>query len=194
MQARPRPPVRVVAPLVGAVLVLCVLGVRSHVRRVEVERRAGAVASELVGRPVRVDCPGVISRHVVFEDNDGAVRFSAQGVPDSETRLSAATCDGLRRVFDRGAALDLECLYWNCSAADTRAARAVAVLAHESVHMRGIADEGAAECDAQDVVAQAAVRLGLTPRSAASLAHWMATDYAELLPDRYRACAAANAS
>lgn len=189
-----RPPVRVVAPLIAGALLLCVLGVRSHLRRVDVERRAGAVASELVGHPVRVHCPGLIRRHLVFDDHEGEVRFSAAGTPQPETHLSANTCDGLRRVLDHGAALDLECLWWRCSAADTRAAMAIAVLTHESMHMRGVADEGAAECQAQLAVAGAAVRLGLTSRSAASLAHWMATDYADELPDRYRACAASNDS
>src|SRR5215475_1229722 len=101
------PPVRVLAPLVAGVLALGVLGVRGHIRRAQVERRAGAVASTIVGHKVHVNCPGPIRRHLFYEITEGRVRFSADGVPDPETNLSAATCDGLRRVIDEGAALDL---------------------------------------------------------------------------------------
>jgi hypothetical protein len=190
VEGAPRPPVRVVAPLIAGVLVLAVLGVRGHVRRVEVERRAGKVAGAIAGHHVRVHCPGPIRRHLFYEISEGRVRFSADGVPNPETNLSGAACTGLRRVLDRGASLNLECLFWQCSPADTRAAMALAVLTHEAVHMRGVIDEGATECEAQERVEATALRLGLTPPSAESLAHWMRTDYAELLPEQYRACAA----
>jgi hypothetical protein len=194
VQGTPRPPVRVVAPLVLGVLVLAALGVRGHVRRVEVEHRASAVASAIAGRSVRVHCPGVIRRHLSYEITEGRVRFSAAGMPDPETNLSADACSGLRRVLDRGAAMNLECLYWQCSAADTRAAMGLIVLTHESVHMRGVMDEGATECEAEQRVEATALELGLTPAAAQSVAHWARTDYAELLPEQYRACAAANAA
>src|SRR5436190_17664097 len=122
MEGTPRPPVRVVAPLLAGVLVLCVLGVRGHVRRMEVEREAAEVASAIAGHSVKVHCPGPIRRHVFYEITEGRVRFSADGVPDRETNLSADACAGLRRVLDEGSALSLECLYWNCSKADTQAA------------------------------------------------------------------------
>jgi hypothetical protein len=185
----PRPPVRVVAPLIAGVLVLAVLGVRGHIRRTEVEHHAADVAGAIAGHRVRVHCPGPIRRHLLYEITEGRVRFSADGVPAAETNLSGDVCAGLRRVLDRGAALDLQCLSWRCSVADTRAAMALAVLTHESVHMRGVMDEDATECEAQERVETTALRFGLTPPSARSLAHWMRTDYAELLPDQYRACA-----
>jgi hypothetical protein len=194
MEGAPRPPVRVVAPLIAGVLVLAVLGVRGHVRRVEVERRAGEVASAIAGHQVRVHCPGPIKRHLFYEITEGRVRFSAEGVPDPETNLSGDACAGLRRVLDRGATLNLQCLFWRCSADDTRAAMALAVLTHESVHMRGVMDEGATECEAGTRVATTALQLGLTPQSAAAVAHWQRTDYAELLPEQYRACADSNAA
>jgi hypothetical protein len=186
----PRPPVRVVAPLVAGVLVLAVLGVRGHVRRMEVEHRASDVASAIAGRSVRVHCPGVLRRHLSYEITEGRVRFSAAGVPDPGTNLSADACAGLRRVLDKSAALNLECLYWRCSPDDTRAAMGLIVLTHESVHMRGVMDEGATECEAQARVEATALKLGLTPAAAQSVAHWAATDYAELLPEQYRTCAA----
>jgi hypothetical protein len=190
VDATPRPPVRVVAPLIAGLLALAVLGVRGHVRRIEVQHHAAAVAGAIAGHHVRVHCPGPIRRHLFYEITEGRVRFSAAGVPAAETNLSGDACEGLRRVLDRGASLDLQCLYWQCSAGDTRAAMAIAVLTHESVHMRGVMEEGANECEAQDRVETTALALGLTPASAQSLAHWMRTDYAELLPEQYRACAA----
>jgi hypothetical protein len=186
VQGTPRPPVRVVAPLIAAALVLVVLGVHGHIRRVEVEHRAGEVASAIAGHDVRVHCPGPIRRHALYEITEGRVRFSAEGVPDPETNLSARACDGLRRALDRGASLDLQCLKWNCSKADTQAAMGLAVLTHESVHMRGVSDEGLTECEAQRRVEATALAFGLTPQSAADVAYWQRTDYAEMLPDRYR--------
>jgi hypothetical protein len=190
----PRPPVRVVAPLIAGALVLCVLGIRSHARRVEVERRASQVAGAIVGHRVKVHCPGVIRRHVLYEISEGRVRFSADGVPDRETNLSGDACAGLRRVLDRGSSLSLECLYWGCAKGDTRAAMGLIVLTHESVHMRGVMDEGQTECEAERRVATTAQALGLTPASAQAVAHWARTDYAELLPEQYRLCADANAA
>lgn len=194
MGSTPRPPVRVVAPLLAGVLLLCVLGIRGHARRVEVERRAGQVAAAIVGHPVKVHCPGVIRRHAFYEITEGRVRFSAAGVPDRETNLSGDACAGLRRVLDEGASLNLECLYWGCSKADTRAAMGLLVLTHESVHMRGVMDEGETECEAERRVATTAVTLGLTQASAQAVAHWARTDYAELLPEQYRLCADSNAA
>jgi len=190
----PRPPVRVVAPLLAGALLLCVLGIRGHVRRLEVERRASTVASAIAGRRVKVDCPGPIRRRMFYEIIEGRVRFSADGVPDPETNLSGDACAGLRRVLDKGSALNLECLYWNCSKADTRAAMGLIVLTHESVHMRGVIDEGLTECEAEKRVEATALALGLTSQTAQSVAHWARTDYAELLPEQYRLCADSNAA
>ena len=194
MGATPRPPVRIVAPLLAGVLLLSVLGVRTHVRRLEVERRASQVAGAIVGHGVRVHCPGMIRRHVFYEITEGRVRFSADGVPERATNLSGDACAGLRRVLDEGASLNLECLYWGCSKADTRAAIGLVVLTHESVHMRGVMDEGETECEAERRVATTAVTLGLTQASAQAVAHWARTDYAELLPEQYRLCADSNAA
>jgi hypothetical protein len=194
VEGTPRPPVRVVAPLIAGVLVLCIGGVRSHVRRVEVEHRAAGVASAIAGHRVKVHCPGPIRSHLFYEITEGRVRFSAGGVPDRETNLSGDACAGLRRVLDKGSALDLECLYWACSKADTRAAMGLIVLAHESVHLRGVLDEGRTECEAEQRVEATSLSLGLTPDAARSVAHWARTDYAELLPEQYRVCAASNAA
>jgi hypothetical protein len=172
----------------AGVLVLVVLGVRGHIRRVEVQNRAGEVASAIAGHRVRVHCPGPIRSHMLYEITEGRVRFSADGVPKPETNLSAGPCKGLRRVLDKGSALDLQCLKWSCSQADEQAAMGLAVLTHESVHMRGVIDEGRTECEAQQRVATTARQLGLNEASAQAVAYWQRTDYAEMLPDQYRTC------
>jgi hypothetical protein len=66
--------------------------------------------------------PGPIRSRMLYEITEGRVRFSADGVPNPETNLSAGACKGLRRVLDKGAALDLQCLKWACSKADEQAA------------------------------------------------------------------------
>jgi hypothetical protein len=116
------------------------------------------------------------------------VRFDGDGQPVDETQLSFRTCDGLRTVMDRGSGLDLDCLYYNCPKDVTQAAAALAVLAHESVHLRGVMDEARTECEAHTHIAFVAGRYGLTARATASLAHWQATDWADTLPERYRGC------
>jgi hypothetical protein len=185
----PRPPLRIVAPLIAGVLVLCVLGIRGYERRKDVERKAGAVASTIAGRAVEVHCPGVLKRHLWPKTDEGHVKFSAAGVPQSKTTLAGDVCAGLGRVIDKGSSLHLQCLYWNCSKDDTQSAMALIVLTHESVHMRGMMDEGRTECEAQDRVAATALAFGLDPTSAEAVDHWARTDYAELLPEQYRACA-----
>jgi hypothetical protein len=194
VQGTPRPPVRVIAPLLAGALLLCVLGIRGHIRRVEVERKAGQVASAIAGHGVKVNCPGPIKQRFSYEITEGRVRVSADGVPERKTNLSADACAGLRRVLDEGSSLNLECLYWNCSQADTQAAMGLIVLTHESVHMRGVLDEGLTECEAEKRVEATALAFGLTPQSAQSVAHWARTDYAELLPEQYRLCADSNAA
>jgi hypothetical protein len=173
-----------------AVVLLPLFGLWLHGRigRSHVEARAAAVASAIAGRPVAVRCPGPFKRHFFYETTEGSVRFDASGRPVDETDLSFRTCDGLQTAMDRGARLTFDCLYYNCPKDVTQAAAALAVLAHESVHLRGVMDEGATECEARTHIGLVARRYGLSERAAASLAHWQATDWAETLPDRYQAC------
>lgn len=175
--------------IAGAVLVaLTGLWLHGRARRHEVERRAGVAASAIAGRSVHVHCPGPIHRRLMYEITEGSVRFSAGGRPSGETRLSAGACDGLRRAIDHGPGLDLDCLAYHCPAKDEQAAMGMAVLSHESVHLRGVKDEGATECEAHTHILAVAHAFGLTDRAAQALARWQTTDYEELLPEQYRAC------
>ena len=164
------------------------LWLHGRIQRSHVEGKAAAVASMIAGRAVTVRCPGPFKRHFFYETTEGSVRFDAGGRPADETQLSFRTCDGLRTAMDRGAGLSLDCLYYRCSKDVTRAAAALAVLSHEAVHLRGVIDEGATECEARTHIGLVARQYRLSDRAATALAHWQATDWAETLPDRYQAC------
>ena len=189
MDAQPRnrlPSTR--ALLIALAIAAPVLGLwlHGHSRRAQVERVAGEAASAVAGRTVSVNCPGPIRRRLFYEIHEGSVRFGSDGRPYDETTLSADPCDGLRRVLDRSAALDLNCLAAVCPPDDERAAMALAVLAHEAVHLRGVIDEGTTECEARTHVGGVAERFGVRAPSREALARWQATDWADELPPRYR--------
>ena len=65
---------------------------------------------------------------------------------------------------------------------------ALAVLAHEAVHLRGVIDERKTECEAQTHVSAVAERFGLRAPSRGALARWQATDWADELPPQYQGC------
>lgn len=182
------PAPRTVGMLALVLLPFFGLWLHGRIQRSHVEDRAAAVASVIAGRAVAVRCPGPFKRHFFYETTEGSVRFDADGRPVDETQLSFRTCDGLRTAMDRGAGLDLDCLYYNCPKDVTQAAAALAVLAHESVHLRGVTDERLTECEAHTHIALVAGRYGLSDRATASLAHWQATDWADTLPERYQGC------
>lgn len=169
-----------------ALVALAAFGWHLRAARLRVESRAAQAASTVAGHPVRVNCPGQIRRRLMTEINDGEVKF-VDGVPASETQLTARVCDGLGRLIGRGAALELGCLQLDaCSADDTAVAYGVAVLTHESVHMRGVIDEAATECQAVRRSASVAEQLGASPQAAALIADWQFSVADDRLPERYQ--------
>jgi hypothetical protein len=175
--------------LLIAVLVLAVPGVPyayAREKRIAVEDRAAAVASALTHRRIHVACPGPIRRRTMYEIHEGQVWFDADGVPADETKLSASTCDGLRIVIDHAATLDFACLKWTCPRDTRRAAQALAVFTHETMHLRGTRDEGVTECQARQRVAEVAARFGVSAQGGAAIAYWQANDWQDRLPDQYR--------
>jgi hypothetical protein len=160
---------------------------RARAVRHDVERHAGAVASQLTHRHIDVHCPGPLHRRLYQDVHEGEVRFDADGVPADATSLAKRTCDGLRDVIHRGAAYDFACLATSsCSAEEERAAEALAVLTHETMHLRGTMDEAITECQATKRVAEVAVLLGIAPAAAARLEPWQATTWRALLPSQYQ--------
>src|SRR4026207_1386034 len=112
-----------------------------YTRREENENRLALVASEVALRDVDVSCPGFWTRLVEITPNAGWVDFDEHGRPGDQTSLSATTWRGLERVW-RGDQTSFGCLISDTCDEDTlRAVWGVVTLAHESWHLRGIADE-----------------------------------------------------
>jgi hypothetical protein len=154
-----------------------------HDRMANQDRLAG-IASELAGRPVKVHCPGVIGRALAWDFVEGTVRFDASGRPSDTADLRKRACAELDAIAEHRRDRILECL---CGGAKlTAVAMAVDVLTHESMHLKGIADESQAECASLNAMARTAQRLGATPEQGRALALYeLQTNY-PLMPPRYR--------
>lgn len=176
--------------LIIAALVLAVPGVPyayARSQRLEVEHRAATVASAMTNRSIHVRCPGPIRKRFMYEIHEGSVWFDADGVPVDETKLSAGTCDGLREALDHASALQLACLTGGiCPGAEERVARALAVLAHEIVHLRGVRDEAVTECQARGRVASVAATFGIDAAGGEQIARWQTATWSQELPPQYQ--------
>ncbi len=181
-----RPANRTLAIAAAVLLPAMAWGWHERAQRLDVQSEASVAASQIAGRPVRVLCPGLLKRTFLREINHGSVRFY-DGKPVDETHLSGEACAGLRRLVSEGPAVGLACLQLdNCSKDDTRVALGVAVLAHESVHLRGVMDEAATECEAVRRSAGVARSLGASPQAAAYIADWQFSVAADNLPEQYQ--------
>ena len=120
-------------------------------QKAEATARYSAEASRIVGRSVEIRCDE--SGRIV-----GAVQHS-DGVAEvggDVAYLTPARCyDLYRQAFEGGGPF-------------SQTARAVAVLAHESWHLRGERDEGRTECFALQSGVDLARRLGATRRHGAA--------------------------
>ena len=106
-----------------------------HTTQVQVERVLSREASRIAGHPASVHCD-TAGRHV------GAVQ-EADGLAEVGGRnawLTPAICFRLYRVIDK-----------HDTHTFSPTGRALAVLAHESWHLRGVANEGLANCYALPV-------------------------------------------
>lgn len=109
------------------------------------EARMSLEASRVAGKPVRIACD-TSGRHV------GAVRH-ADGVATvggSLAYLTPELCYALERVAAHGEVTSF-----------SQTARAIAVLAHEAWHLRGVRNEGRTECFALQSGVRVGRRLGL---------------------------------
>jgi hypothetical protein len=111
--------------------------------------RFSAEASRIAGKPVAIECDES-GRHV------GAVQH-ADG---------AAVVGGRRAYLTPERCLDLYRLAFEGEVTSSRTARALAVLAHEAWHLRGVGDEGVTECYALQTGVELGRRLGLSERTA----------------------------
>lgn len=168
-RARPFPTVSVVL-LLGLGLAAAVPVVRHH----RLESRLSAVASVLVGQPVRVHCQTTGAEMVDVGAELGWVSYGPDGRPEHATLIKHAQCGDLAA-------------YLGSDHADPSDAEVVAVhvLSHEARHMAGTTSEALAECQAVQRDAETARLLGATDVQGAELArrYWrtvyprMSADY-----------------
>jgi hypothetical protein len=159
--------------------------------RVANEDRLSAIATAIAEKPVGIDCPGPIGRLFSSTVYDGTVAFDADGGPAGEAKLGARTCAELDALADGDRSEALACADRDaaCGEGAGTLARAVDVLAHESWHLAGIADEADTECRSLQTMVWAAQELGATEPEARRLALLQFEVNFPILPARYRSSA-----
>jgi hypothetical protein len=121
-------------------------------RRAEAETRFSEEASRIAGKPVTIRCDESGSYVGAVQHSDGVAL-----VGGDLAYLAPERC------------LDLYRLAFKDEVRSSQTARALAVLAHESWHLRGIGDEGTTECYALQSGVELGRRLGLSEGTARRL-------------------------
>ncbi len=149
------------------------------------EHALATVASELAARDAHVRCQSFLAELFDVQSRDGEVPFPDRRRPD-HMYLTRTTCRELERFRSASAHPELDCLLtidwpdWDfardfnspCAEKARRATQASTILAHESMHLRGFADEAQAQCYAIQEVAWTVVRLGGTRAEGAAAAEF----------------------
>ena len=117
--------------------------------RAEAQDRFSTEASRIAGKPVRIRC-----------DESGAYVGAVQHAD------GVATVGGELAYLTPERCHDLYRLAFDGEVTSSQTARALAVLAHEAWHLRGIDDEGTTECYALQSAVQLGERLGLSEDTA----------------------------
>jgi hypothetical protein len=155
---RPRRPVRGLLAGLGVIAALAAvvwLAGRGGWDGLDADTRAAATArfsseaSRIVGRPVTIRCDESGSHVGAVQHADGAAIVGGH-----VAYLTPERC------------LDLYRLAFKDDVAFSQTARAVAVLAHESWHLRGVRNEATTECYALQSGVELGQRLGLSERTA----------------------------
>lgn len=117
------------------------------------DQRLNAIASAVAGHPVIVSCASGAHEWSRFEDTAG-LAFETDGFTfvgrDNVVYLAPRICDTL--MADLTVGTNYVGDYWN--------GLAIRAILHESVHQRGITDEGITECTAMQLVKQYATSFG----------------------------------
>lgn len=175
----------IVIALVLFVVSLPYIAARRDIAATEAD--AARAARAQTGRDIEINCPGPIMERFAPDTLEGRVQFDADGVPTNSTELSGRVCKGLRIVHVRKETLDFSCLAGDaCSNDEAKAALGVAVLTHELMHLRGIADEGRAECMARKRILAVAHELGLSEGGALQVAAYQRDVLEPQLPSQYQ--------
>ena len=161
-RARPR---RVLGPLEGLVvlaalaLVVFVLapgggwGSLDESDQARTEARLSAEAGRIAGHPARVHCDAEGEAVGIVQHADGVAE-----VGGTNAALTPAICYRLHRLAFDGD-----------EGSFSQTARAIAVLAHEAWHLRGVRDEGVVNCYAFQSGVALGRRLGLSEATAARM-------------------------
>jgi hypothetical protein len=151
------------------------------------DQRMSRIASEIAGRPVEVDCPGLLRKLVDIRTEGGSVRFDASGKPSDVTHLESSVCDSLSAYGKTRRGRDFACVQTAglCSPGVEKAVYSLLVLSHEAQHLRGVRSEGEAQCYAIQTMALVAERLGSPPEEARAVAsHFLVVDQPRM-PSEY---------
>jgi hypothetical protein len=151
------------------------------------EQRLEPIASGVAGRSDTVNCQSLWGGLLDAQAREGEVYFDASGVPEAELFLTRPTCQRLRKFAGHSRHSQLDCLAtidWaapdplpfgsECYARSSKTIYAILVLAHESYHTAGVADEAAANCFAIQAMAWTAMQLGAATDESELLARAMA--------------------
>lgn len=170
----------------AVVVILVALWAWTTYSRHRTEHRLAAVATELAGRSVGVKCQGFWASMVDIGQRSGEVDFPP-GRPPDHMFLVRGVCARLKHFLGSHSHHDLDCLttidwdHWSfaagyyapCERHARGDAEAVNTLAHESMHLRGIQSESAAQCLAIQADAWTVVRLGGTADQGLALARFV---------------------
>ena len=133
-----------------------------HPTQVRVERALSREATRIAGHPASVVCD-TSGRHVgAVQESDGLAEVGGRNA-----WLTPAVCFRLYRLLDH-----------RDSSSFGPTGRAIAVLAHESWHLRGVGDEGIANCYAFQSGVGIGRRLGLSESRARALMRTQLADNA----------------
>lgn len=127
--------------------------------RAAATERISAEASNLAGKPVRIRCDESGRRVGAIQHSDGVAI-----VGGDLAYLTPERCFDLYRLAFEG------------EITSSRTARALAVLAHETWHLRGIRDEGTTECYALQSGVDLGRRLGLSAGTARQMMRQQLTE------------------
>ncbi len=118
-------------------------------------------ASAIAGHPARVGCDSSGEHVGVVQEADGLAE-----VGGARAYLTPSLCDALYQLSAKHRVQSFP-----------RTGRAIAVLAHEAWHLRGVGDEGLANCFAFQSGVQVGVHLGLSEdRARAMMRQQLATN------------------
>ena len=139
------------------------------------ELKLAEAVQEISGVPsAEVDCQGFL-REFRLDNNLGEVRFGRDGTISTTAGLRDSVCDHIKAWLDS----DKE-------HPSRDQVIAVHVLTHEAIHVSGVIDERATECQAMQADARTARVLGATPEQAQALAERYYRDVYPHMPNGYR--------